>query len=321
VPGAPRSVSAEAEEATPIAKSVVPPAEADRGRESGHSAVVAGPPLAFRGTAAPSLGYTSLDRIFASGKIQPEAHNTVASGIKLALLSLAGGVGKTTLAVTLARILSGKNKQVVVGDFGLYPTAAHHFGSRGKRIGALQLFFPPCRSAPMPVAIFNQPLEEMTGEDFQQLLEQVNASDTALLMDLPTLQGPVPGEAVGHADHVLVPVTPDLHSLVAAIHLEEMLSAFDWPARRPQVHYAINRFSDARPLHREVRGRLEQLLGAKLLPVVLHEDQTIEEAAARGVTVVDDCPESPAVEEFTTLANWVCSLSNGSQMHAKEGFA
>jgi cellulose biosynthesis protein BcsQ len=83
----------------------------------------------------------------------------------------------------------------------------------------------------------------------------------------------------------------------------------------------INRFDESRALHREVRDRLRQLLGESLLPFVIHEDETIEEAAAHGMTVVDHCPESPAVREFVAVANWLSDLSEDRRMRRKEGLA
>jgi cellulose biosynthesis protein BcsQ len=274
-----------------------------------------------RDAGARSSTYTSLERIFAHRPVEPPAQPGIRAGLKLAILSLAGGVGKTTLAVTIARILSGMHRQTLVADCGLYPTAPHHFGSRAQRLGPLQFFFPPSKSTPLPIGVFNLAVENIRDTEFQELIEQVDGSETMMLMDLPTLQGSTPGEALAYADHVLAPVTPDVHSVGGVAHLKSMLAAAAEAGYRPQVHYVINRFDESRALHREVKDRLRQLLGESLLPFVIHEDESIEEAAAHGMTVVDHCPESPAVREFVAVANWLCDLSDDRCESRKEGLA
>jgi cellulose synthase operon protein YhjQ len=276
-------------------------------------------PLPFRGSAAAAPSYTSLERIFADRPVEAEASKAGRSGIKVVILSLAGGVGKTTLAVTLARLLSGMRWQVLVADCGPYPSVAHHFGSSGQRLGPLQFFFAPSKAAPMPIGIFKASLDDLRDSEFQDLLAQVDGSETVMLIDLPTVQGSASAETLAYADHVLIPVTPDVHSVASVARLQEVIATAADLGHRPEVHYAINRFDESRALHREVKSRLQQLLGPSLLPIVIHEDEAIEEAAAHGMTVVDHSPDSAAVREFGGLAKWVCELA--VQKKKKEGLA
>ncbi len=179
--------------------------------------------------------------------------------VKMAILSLAGGVGKTTLAVSLARILSGMHRQVLLADCGLFPTIPHHLGARGQRLGALQFFYAPASAAALPVGMFRLPLAELHKRGFQELLEQVEASESLLLIDLPTLHGTPAAEVMAHVDHVLVPVTPDVHSIGGLSHLKQLLASSE---RHVQVHYLINRFDDSQVLHHEIRERLPNFFTA-----------------------------------------------------------
>jgi cellulose biosynthesis protein BcsQ len=265
--------------------------------------------------------YASLERMFAGRAKSSEAEQAVRSGLRLAVLSLAGGVGKTTLAATLARILSGMRKQVIVADCGFYPSVAHHLGSQGQRLGPLQFFFSPSQSAPMPIAVFKMSPGHLSTEDFQGLVEQVDGGETMMLMDIPTLQGATPGDVLPYASHVLVPVTPDMHSVAGVTHLQATLAESAEASRWPAVCYVINRFDESRRLHREIRSRLQDLLGSSLLPIVIREDEAIEEAAAQGMTVVDAFPQSSAVHEFVALAEWSCALSATPLKQRKEGIA
>jgi len=256
---------------------------------------------------SPDHSWKSLERLFADRSVETDFSRSVHSRLKMAILSLAGGVGKTTLAVSLARILSGMRRQVLLGDCGLFPTIPHHFGARGQRLGPLQFFYAPASTVALPVGMFRLPLAELHKPESRELLEQVKASESLLLMDLPILQTAADEEVLGYADHVLVPVTPDVHSVGGLAHLKELLAASN---DHPKVHYLINRFDESRALHHEIKERLQKLLGGDLLPFVVHEDQAIEEAAAHGMTIVDYRPQSAAVREIAALAEYLAGMAD-----------
>jgi cellulose biosynthesis protein BcsQ len=200
-------------------------------------------------------------------------------------------------------------KQVIVADCGAYPSVAHHLGSQSQRLGPLRFFFAPSLSAPMPIAVFSISSATSSADDLQDLVEQVAGGETTMLLDIPTLQAATPGRLLANASHALVPVTPDMHSVAGVAHLQALLAASGEAGDGPAVYYVISRFDDSRPLHREVRSRLHELLGASLLPIVIHDDHAIEEAAAQGMTVVDAFPGSSVVHEFAALAEWTCALA------------
>jgi cellulose synthase operon protein YhjQ len=251
--------------------------------------------------------WKSLERIFTDRSVETNVSRPIHTRMKMAILSLAGGVGKTTLAVSLARILSGMHRQVLLADCGLFPTIPHHFGVRGQRLGPLQFFYAPASTVALPVGMFRLPLAELHKPDSRDLLEQVCVSESVLLMDLPTLQTAAAEEVLAYADHVLVPVTPDVHSVDGLAHLKQLLAASNY---HPKVHYLINRFDESRALHHEIKERLPKLLGDDVLPFVVHEDPAVQEAAAHGITIVDYRPQSTAVREIAALAEWLGGVSD-----------
>lgn len=252
--------------------------------------------------------WKSLERIFTDNRnVETNFSRPAHSRMKMAILSLAGGVGKTTLAVTLARILSGMHRQVLLGDCGLFPTIPHHFGARVQRLGPLQFFSAPASGVALPIGMFRLPLAELHKPDSQDLLEQVEASESLLLIDLPTLQAAPAEEILVHVDHVLVPVTADLHSVGGLAYLKQRLAASN---HHPKVHYLINRFDESRALHHEIKERLPSLLGGDVLPFLVHEDPAVQEAAAHGITIVDYRSQSPVVREIAALAEWLSGISD-----------
>ena len=262
-------------------------------------------PIAMRAAATTPSAWSSLERIFAGYSPGGARPQPVDRGVKVALLSVAGGVGKTTLAATLARIVSGHQRQALIGDCGYLPAIAHHFGSRGQRLGPMEFFYPAAGARALPVGTFRLPPSEMNRQDFQNMLAQVEASESLLLLDLPTLQSSATSDALACATHALVPITPDVHSIAGLVHLKQLLAATSNLERPPQAHYMINRFDESRALHHEIRARLKEQLGENLLPFVVHEDPAIPEAAANGMTIVDYRPQSPAAQDIAIVAQWL----------------
>ncbi|AXC12944.1 Cellulose synthase, putative [Acidisarcina polymorpha] len=255
---------------------------------------------------SPAFRWSSLRRIFDGRLPESDGHRIAGSGLKLAILSLAGGAGKTTLAVTLARTLSGLQHRVLLAEGGLFPAIPIHFGSSGERFGLLRFFYPPCGMSGFPVGLFQLPLAEADKTEWSRLLEQVEASESVLLMDVPTLQCAGLTELVTCATHILVPITPDVGSIASLDLLRNML--IDRPSADVQVYFLINRFDPTRPLHHEIRHGLTKKLGDRLLPFVVQEDPEIAEAAANGMTIVDYRSGSPAVRDMNALAEWAEQL-------------
>ena len=64
----------------------------------------------------------------------------------LAVFSLAGGVGKTSLVATLGRALSAQGEKVVLTDTTAHGLLPIYFGARELRPGVVRSFPPPPRS-------------------------------------------------------------------------------------------------------------------------------------------------------------------------------
>ena len=68
----------------------------------------------------------------------------------MAIFSLAGGVGKTSLVATLGRALSARGERVLLVDTAAYGLLPFFFGAGDQRPGMLRTFSPPSRAATRP---------------------------------------------------------------------------------------------------------------------------------------------------------------------------
>ena len=76
-----------------------------------------------------------------------------------------------------------------------------------------------------------------------------------------------------------------------------------------EIDDLLNQFDASLPLHLDVRAMLQQQLGSRLLPLVLHRSPAVSEALAEGMTVIDYVPGLEIAEDYRQLAAWLRSLA------------
>ncbi len=233
----------------------------------------------------------------------------------LAVFSLAGGVGKTSLVATLGRALSARGERVLLVDttpFGLLP---FFFGARDQRPGLLRTFSPPMASGDAAIQMITldpeaQGPETATQEALGAEILKHGRGSGRVIIDLATASGATTRRVMRLAPQVLVPLVPDLNSVVSLSSIDAFFDHNGGANGKPSLpHYVLNQFDPSLPLHLDVREVLRAQLGERLLPFALRHSPAVSEALAEGMTVMDYAPNSAVAEDFASLAGWVKSLS------------
>jgi cellulose synthase operon protein YhjQ len=237
----------------------------------------------------------------------------------LAVYSLAGGVGKTSLVATLGRALAGLGERVVLADTtsqGLLPI---YFGRRDLRPGAVRSGVLPAQSS--------EPVSELAislvaydangvGQDERlqrmltgEILQHVQGNHR-LLVDLTSDASWLLGRMAELMPTVLVPLAPDMNSVVSLQAVERLFRARTDPGGRPVLpYYVLNQFDAALALHLDVREVLRRQLGDRLLRVAIRRSPAVSEALAEGMTVLDYAPDAPVAQDYREVASWLRSVS------------
>lgn len=246
---------------------------------------------------------------------EPMPAPSVSRAPVLAVFSLAGGVGKTSLVATLGRALSARAERVLLVDtasFGLLP---FFFGARDQRPGMLRTFTAPGNSGDAPVQLLTVDCDNLGPESSpqemlsQEILRNGHAA-SRILVDLATASGAITRRVLRMNPTVLVPVVPDMSSVVSVGAIDTFFqrnSATSGHSIMP--FYVLNQFDPSLPLHLDVREVLREQLADRLLPFSLRRTPAVSEALAEGMTVVDYAPNSTVTEDFGALAGWVKSLA------------
>jgi cellulose synthase operon protein YhjQ len=229
----------------------------------------------------------------------------------LAVFSLAGGVGKTSLVATVGRALSSMGEKVLLTDTTSHGLLPFYFGASELRHGTVRTFSPPSGSTDAPIYLVSHDMEEKgRDEEAQELfVEEVvgNSQGThRILLDLTMASGWVIRRMARMNPTVLIPVAPDMNSVISLQFVEKFFHGIsDGDGRPLQPFYILNQFDSSLPLHLDVREVLRRQLGERLLSFVVRRAPSVSEALAEGMTIVDYAPDEPVADDYINVATWL----------------
>jgi cellulose synthase operon protein YhjQ len=233
----------------------------------------------------------------------------------LAVFSLAGGVGKTSLVATVGRALSSMGEKVLLTDTTSHGLLPFYFGASELRQGAVRTFSPPSGSTDAPIYLVSYDVDQKGSDEAaqQELAEEIinNSRGThRILLDLTVSSSWIVRRLSRMNPTILVPVAPDMNSVISLQTVEKFFSGVNDGDGRPlQPFYVLNQFDTSLPLHLDVREVMRRQLGERLLPFVIRRAPAVSEALAEGMTVVDYAPDAPVAEDYLNLATWLRTVA------------
>ncbi len=236
----------------------------------------------------------------------------------LLIFSLAGGVGKTSLAATLGRALSSQGEKVVLTDTTSHGLLPFYFGARELRPGVVRTFSPPAESANAPISMVSYDVAGRANDERRQeaLTDEIfrNAyGNQRVILDLSASASWLIRRTANLHPTVLVPVTPDMNSVISLQAVEKFFQGIvDSGGRTLLPFYLLNQFDATLPLHLDVREVFRRQLGERLLNFVIRRSPAVSEALAEGMTVIDYAPGAPVSKDYLDIAEWLRSVSPAS---------
>jgi cellulose synthase operon protein YhjQ len=252
------------------------------------------------------------------GQDQPEAAPVRQKETRtpvLAVFSLAGGVGKTSLVATVGRALSSMGEKVLLTDTTSHGLLPFYFGASELRQGTVRTFSPPSGSTDAPIYLVSYDVDQKGSDEVaqEQLAEEIinNSRGThRILLDLTVSSSWIVRRLSRMNPTILVPVAPDMNSVISLQTVEKFFSGVNDGDGRPlQPFYVLNQFDTSLPLHLDVREVMRRQLGDRLLPFVIRRAPSVSEALAEGMTVVDYAPDAPVAEDYLNLATWLRTVA------------
>lgn len=239
-----------------------------------------------------------VDQVVSQGKIDDRP--------VLAVHSLAGGVGKSTLCANLARVLCSLGEQVLMVDASGSGLLPFYFGANDLRSGLRKFVAPGMTYSPLRVI----GADEITAEWLDGDVRAAMPASDRVIFDLgPASFGLLPN-IFGIATTILVPLLPDLNSILTIprieASLEKMRSA---GVKVPAPFYVFSEFDSESSVDQRARELVAGQCGDRLLPLTICHGAEVGQAIASRMTVVDFAPESEVTHAYAQLAGWLQSVA------------
>jgi cellulose biosynthesis protein BcsQ len=218
----------------------------------------------------------------------------------VAVYSVAGGVGKTTLAANLGKALCSLGEQPLLIDVSSRGHLPFHFGATESRAGSRK-FVAPGENAP-----FIQVLtaDAVTSEWLEGTVKGAMHSAQRTIFDIGPLFGGLLSTMFEMATVILVPLLPDLNSVSSVAAIERLLNS-ESTSSEPAVYYVFNQFDEHKGNDRHAREIVARQCGQRLLPITLRHDWKLTEALHGDLSTADPTPGPELSHDYVELALWV----------------
>ena len=234
----------------------------------------------------------------------------------MAVFSLAGGVGKSSIVAALGRALSAGGENVLLVDTAAFGMLPFFYGAKEQRADVLRTFVAPDAGGGSRVEVLTLDIDRFgpegnTPEPFTKEILRHASGASRIIIDLATASNMIVRRILRMSPLVLIPVLPDVGSVVSVGAIEQFFQRnTSGSGQAMQPYYLLNQLDENLRLHRDVREVLRNRLGDRLLPFALRSSPLVGEALAEGMTVMDYAPGSPIAEDYKQLAAWARSLAS-----------
>lgn len=256
---------------------------------------------------------------------------------RIAIVNQKGGCGKTTTAINLAGIFARKGLRTLlvdmdpqghcaaglaipeqridldVGDAMLAPEGAPTDPSRLVWRISRNLDLIPSRTRVAGLEAARGGLADhpdSQGRLAELLRSYADRYDVCCIDCSPSI-GLLTYNALVAATHVIVPVETSFFSLQGAT---KQLSTIEAVARRLGVTvpaWLLATIHDpASALARDLLDELRRRYAEAVVPMVIHHDMALREAASFGLPVIEYAPDCPGARDYSSLADWIVARFN-----------
>lgn len=247
----------------------------------------------------------------------------------IALVSINGGVGRSTLVTALSSGLQRHGESVVALDLDPQNALHHHFGvsasmpgigrtslEHGQWAPLQQLGFAGCQVLTFGDITVEQQenLERWLKNEplwLAQRLASLGLSERqTVIIDTPAGNNVYFHQALNVADVVLVVVQADAASLGTLDQLDVLLATHLEGERPPAVHVVVNQVDESNDFSLDMLEAFKQRLGKA--PLAVHRDMKINEALAFAADPLDTVAKRLASDDF----NEICQLLKAPKRRA-----
>lgn len=262
----------------------------------------------------------------------------------IAIVNQKGGCGKTTTAINLAAVFARRGCRTLLVDLDPQAHCAAGLGVPEQQIdysigdamladhtrgfNPAPLLWEVARNLDLAPSTMRLAALEAPGGGLHQLADKDRRLESMLatmhhqydvcLIDCPPTIGVLTFNALRAAREVLVPVETGFFSLRGAAKQWNTIQRTVDHLGRPIACHLLPTLHDPRSkTARDILASLDKQFAGQIVPVVIHENELLREAATRGQSVVEYAPESDAHHDFDEVARWLEEHAVRPTMHVE----
>jgi len=248
------------------------------------------------------------------------------------VVSMKGGVGKTSTSANLAAAMVAKlgSDRVSVVDLDPQNALHWHFGLAEDESGGAckqslagadwrdALLDSPSHVACLPYGnvseIEREAYESLLAQQPNWVGEQLTRAglneDAIVIVDSPPGPSVYLKQVFACADVILVVLLADAGSYATIPAMETWLAETEGANTACKVFYLLNQVDRSEALNRDTAAFLRQQLKGRICPIEIHADEAVGEALAFQQPVLDYEPHGQASVDLARLATWVIDTIN-----------
>jgi len=259
----------------------------------------------------------------------------------IAIINQKGGCGKTTTAINLASVLAERGHKTLLIDVDPQSHCAlglavpesqidksmadlfrHGLDGQAAFTDVTWQISRNLDLAPSTTALAGIEAELANCSDkdrrLVQVLSTVQDDYEFCIIDCPPSIGLLTFNALRASDEVLIPVETGYFSMQGSVKQEATIEMLARRAGHRCRFKVLATMYDVRTkLAREILSELKRHFGDKLLPVVVHFNSKLKEAASFGQAITEYDPASRGFQDFEKLSDWL--IANPPQRHDAPG--
>ena len=240
-----------------------------------------------------------------------------------AIMTLKGGTGKTTTAVSLAHGLTLSGRKVLLVDCDPQRNVAVTFGVKGEKgldgllmtgdVDIIQvrenLFIIDSGGRRLVEVELQLGRQEKREGRLRDALKHLKGCDY-VICDCPPSMNLISINALAYCDEVIVPVGMDYLSEVGVHQTMEIIEEIGWITEKSSIEYRIlPTFFDSRTrISRTVLDALREHFGERMFGTVIRINTAIREAPGSNKTIYEHAPLSRGAYDYYKFTEEVLAL-------------